>query len=114
MKLVLNWLSENYLLVIQLVSDLAAILLLIFRKTKVVQKLENTPLHVIMTELPTYITTAEGTGLDGHDKKQYVLSLALSRLVSLTGKSLDECFTDYVTIIDRAVEDILKTPQRKE
>lgn len=82
----------------------------LLRKSK-----SNEPLHAVISQLPKFIIYAEnkfGAG-NGDVKKAFVLSHALSLFKDFTGIELkSDC--SLVKVISEKIEEILKTPSKKE
>lgn len=83
---------------------------LLIRKNK-----SNDPLYAVLCGLPRFITYAENKFGAGHgdQKKQCVMSYALNLFKDLTGIELVKG-SQYFRIISELIEEILKTPQKKE
>lgn len=69
-------------------------------------------ISAILSQLPKYILLAEKAFGKGHgdDKKDYVLQLVGSFYKFETGQDID---SSSLRLIDKAIEDILFTPQKK-
>ena len=100
-----NFVQDNWQLLVIIVLDLISLLFFLFRR-KI--KIVDSPLTSTIEKLPSWINVSEFLFTAGVDKKSYVKSLALEFYRALGGKSnIDD-------VLDEAIENILKTPQRKE
>lgn len=108
----IEFLSNHWLQVLEIAVSLACLLLYVLRKNKLV--LKDTAFEKLMAKLPSLITAAEQHLADGASKKSFVLGVSYSFLADLLGVEPDEVAVKYGARIDMAIEDILKTPQKKE
>ena len=111
MKEVLSWIVEHYELLILVGACLLDIVLFLFG---VFKKKSQSPLDIVLKAAPYYIRAAEEfIGAEkGADKKAFVMKYLLKTYKNLTGVDLGEHSVTYDEL-DRFVEDILRTPQKK-
>lgn len=111
MKELLRWLCSNYELVILIAACVLDLVLFLFG---VFKKKNQSPLDVVLKAAPYYIRAAEEfIGPDkGLDKKAFVMKYLIKTYKNLTGVDLVEKSVIYEDL-DKFVEDILNTPQKK-
>lgn len=107
-----DFISQNYLIMIEIILAVISLVVVILKKTKIL--LNDTPFEKLLSRLPDIISKAEFVSKDGKVKKSYVLSVCSAYLADLTGKSVVEISGMYSDRISLAIEEILKTPQKKE
>ena len=113
MNLFVAWLSDNYELVIALITLIVSCVIAIIRK-KPSQDLIGTIKADILEFLPFVIEAVEYPG-DGSIKKQKVISACLLRINKMLGRSLsDEEASYWSKFLSSAIESVLTTPQKKE
>ena len=110
MEIVLKFIVEHWYLMLWIVLEVIFGVLLLLKKSKSCE-----PLHAVISALPDFILFAENKFGAGHgvEKKAFVLYLAVSRFKDYTGIELSRESGIY-KVIDRKIEDILKTPMKKE
>lgn len=107
-----EFISQNYLIMIEIILGVISLIIVILKKTKIL--LNDTPFEKLLSRLPDIISKAEILSKDGKVKKSYVLSVSYAYLADLTGKPVEEISGIYCDRISSAIEEILKTPQKKE
>lgn len=111
-----DFILKNYRLIILCfcaLLELISIITLSILSNKKSKRSE--PFYQVIAKLPSMIEKVEaiiGRG-NGAQKKAKVLSIALSSYKALTGIELTED-SKIARWIDEAIEEILKTPQKKE
>lgn len=96
-----------------LVSFIVFIIALIKYKGDTKKMKDDKFLIMVLDMLPSVIKQAELAFTNGADKYTYVMTYCLDFLNSL-GLSKDEAKAKYSLIIDKKLEEILSTPQKKE
>lgn len=110
--MIFDFLRQYWKIILEAVLVLISFIILIIRiKNK---KVDMKPFLLDVVEwLPTFINSAEDSGLSGSEKYSAVLEAALKRLSTLTNLPLDE-IARYASYFDDIIEEILSTPQKKE
>ena len=103
---VLNFLIDNYQILVVLAISIANLFVCLFRK-KV--KVVDSVYQFILERLPTYIALAEVTLTEGKDKKSFVIQSILGDIAATFGST-----GDYIEFISDNIEKILCTPEKKE
>ena len=106
-----DFLIENYSWIASLLVGLISLIVVTFRKTKIVMK--DTAFEEVLSAIPSFMIMAEKSGKSGKEKKELVVGLAFEYLAKLTGKEITE-LVDYSKKISDAIEMILSTPVKKE
>ena len=107
-----EFLSNHWLAILEISLSIACLVIYVFRRNKVI--LKDTPFEKLLAKLPSLISVAEQHLVDGPSKKSFVLGVSYSFLADLLGVEPVEVAVKYGSRIDTAIEDILKTPQKKE
>ena len=107
-----EFIAQNYLIMIEIILGFISLIIVILKKTKII--LNDTPFEKLLSRLPDIISKAEELSNIGKVKKSYVLGVSYAYLADLTGKSVEEISGVYCDRISSAIEEILKTPQKKE
>lgn len=107
-----EFIAQNYLIMIEIILAIISLVIVILKRTRVI--LKDTPFEKLLSKLPDIISKAEILSKDGKVKKSYVLSVSYAFLADLTGKPVEEISGIYCDRICSAIEEILKTPQKKE
>lgn len=111
MQDLINFIKNNYALIIEVVVALTSILIIIFKKNL---KLSDSKYREILLEIPDLIIVAESMMPEGHgaDKLKYVLNQVLSKLEKTYGSWV---YNDkqLVLMITQFIEKILETPVKK-
>ena len=107
---VLNFIKENWKLILEIVVLLVSVVMFIIRKKPV--KVVDTLKQTICAFLPGIITVAESSGLKGEDKLKYAIDLLYKVFVKdyLTREEFDN---KYLSFVKSQIEAILSTPQKK-
>lgn len=100
--------SHKYVLA-ELVLLIAVTLITIFKK-KV--KVSDVFTQVLLV-LPSFISLAESQFTDGPSKYSFVFNKCVELLMSLTHQDQEKVIDQYTALIDKAIENILSTPQKK-
>lgn len=112
MKQFLQFILENWqFLVYVLVSVISTILVVVLKKKKTVNELDNI-LKIVLANLPRIITSVEeliGAG-NGKEKKDLVLAAVVKFVNEQFSLNLPDSLIAY---IGERIEDILATPQKK-
>lgn len=102
---------ENYNWMFSALFCILSLIAVILKKVKV--NMQDTDFEKVLSLLPSLIIKAEKGLVGGEKKKSFVLSMALTYLCELSGKSIDEVSEIYSRRLDEAIEDILMTPVKK-
>ena len=112
MKQFVQFLLDNWqFIVYMLVSVITTIAVLVLKKKKVVNELDNI-LKIVLANLPRIVLSAEelfGAG-NGVEKKQVVLDSVIKFVKDQFSVDLPESLIAYIS---ERVEDILAAPQKK-
>lgn len=117
MQQILDFIKDYGSIIISIVGFLisAIIVIISFIKNKgdINKMKDDKYLVMVLDMLPSVIKQAEIAFTNGTDKYTYVMTYCLDFLTSL-GLSKDEAKAKYSLIIDKKLEEILSTPQKKE
>lgn len=111
----LNFIKENIILILAVISILFEMLILISKKKpKTLDDFLDLLHQCVSDKLPEFINSVEIPG-NGSDKKIKVVLKAKDFICKKLGRNFsqkeDEIFYEYVS---KAIESILTTPQKKE
>lgn len=67
----------------------------------------------VLLVLPELICLAESEFSDGPSKYSYVFNKCVELLMTLTHQSQEKVINQYTAQIDKAIENVLSTPQKK-
>ena len=109
MKIVIDFLTNYWRIIIEVCICIASFVFCLLRKKPV--KVVDTLKETIVRVLPSLICLAEQTDLKGSDKLAFVLSRLSEVLVEL-GYG-DDVLKQYLPFASEQVELILSTPQKK-
>lgn len=108
--MVINFIKENWRLIVEVVVLIASVVMFIVRKKPV--KVVDTLKEIIVRILPALINLAEiQDGLKGEDKALFVLQKVKEALLDL-GYG-DDVVNQYLPFASEQLEIILTTPQKK-
>lgn len=108
MKIVFDWLIDNYRLVIDFIVVIISLVFFFCRRKKVVNEMDNILLKVL-EKLPSWINDAES--FSGADvKKSLVLEAAKKFVMDEFSMNLPQSYLDFIS---SRIEDILSTPKKK-
>lgn len=106
--------AENWKFIIYLAVAILGIVITILKKSKLVNKIVDTPFERVLALLPGLIVEAEKTGGTGSDKSNFVISRALAIYQKLVEHELSYGeLVEYNHRFTDALEKILETPQKK-
>ena len=109
MKIVIEFIIENWRLIVEVVCAIIALVLFICRKKPV--KVLDTVKECISRLLPYVIKEAEKTDLKGEDKMVFALQTLYALLKDF---GYEEVYNNYRDFAREQIELILSTPQKKE
>ena len=108
MDQVINFIKENWRLILEVVTAIVALVLFIVRKKPT--KVLDTVKECIVRLLPYVITEAEKTDKKGEDKMVFALQTLYSLLKEF---GYEEVYDQYRDFAREQIELILSTPQKK-
>lgn len=110
MEVVWRFIMEHWMFCSSIALEVVFGVLLLLKKGKC-----NEPLLSVVSSLPRFIVFAENKFGSGHgeEKKKYVMELAIDYFKDLTGVDIKDK-SSLVTYLSSKIEDILKTPLKKE
>lgn len=110
MEIIFEYVMDHWIFIVSLVVEVIIGVLLLFKRGKC-----NEPLLSVIGILPRLVIYAENKygASRGAEKKNYVLRTALDVFKKLTGIEVTESSEIYHRI-SYAIEEILKTPMKKE
>lgn len=106
---VINFLIQNWRLIVEIICAIIALVLFICRKKPV--KVLDTVKECISRLLPYVIKEAEKTDLKGEDKMVFALQTLYALLKDF---GYEEVYNNYRDFAREQIELILSTPQKKE
>lgn len=109
MQKVLDFIIQNWRLIVEIVFVLVALVLFICKKKPV--KVLDTVKECISRLLPYVIKEAEKTDLKGEDKMVFALQTLYALLKDF---GYEEVYNNYRDFAREQIELILSTPQKKE
>ena len=113
MKIILDFLKDNYELVILICCYLVNLLAIFISIIKSPKKLA-TYFVALLDKLPQLLCEAEKIGFpSGESKKNFVIDLAINYLVCLTGWTPEKVSAIWSNQISLAIENMLSSPQKK-
>lgn len=114
MQMVLDFVIQNWYYIVSLLLLIVSTIVGICKK-KASLNLSDTVKAAVSEFIPGLIQVAEMTGKSGDEKLQMVVDLGLNKVTNMFGVSLSVAQQEYwSTYIRKYVEDVLKTPQKKE
>ena len=110
MEIVFAFIRDHWIVVLWLVLEVIFGVLVLLKKSK-----SNEPLYAVIAALPRFIIYAENKFGAGHgvEKKAHVLGNAVKLFYEFTGIELSSN-SGLFKILDQKIEEILKTPVKKE
>lgn len=108
MQEVFDFAVKNWQFVLSFLALCLSLIFSVIRKRPL--EVYDTIATIVLKNLPKLINLAETTSLKGHDKVIYVMDL-LKQLFIMNGINFNE---NYQQLAEKAIEDILSTPQKKE
>lgn len=115
MAAVLNFLRENWKVIVEFSCLLVSLIIFCLKKkTKVT--ISSSVISDVLAQLPSWINEAESRFGPGEGKRKfvYVLKMALCYVSEETGLDTKQIDDSYGLVIRREIEAILSTPQKKE
>lgn len=107
----IDFLRENWKLILEAVVLIASVILLIVKK-KPVKVLEGV-INLLNRYVVSAINEAEATGLKGSDKKKYCHDILIGFAAASLGFDQERTNRLYGEYVDVLIENILSTPQKK-
>lgn len=108
MQEIFDFTVKNWQFVLSFLALCLSLIFSVIRKRPL--EVYDTIATVVLKNLPTFINLAEKTDLKGNDKVIYVMNLFKQLFIS-HGMNFNE---NYQQLAEKAIEDILSTPQKKE